>query len=178
MATRLVLEAILPKRPELYQRATVERALSGLLRVVAMEAQRELQVYPPWMPWKNPPKTGPRAGGRRTGAYGRGWAASGIIDSGIMGGVEIVNYVPYARWLAGPGQARHMGARGWRTSRAVGESVITRLAAQGLISLSYLLLADSRGVAPAPFITSVANSAAARASSSAAPPDFWAPPDF
>ena len=111
-------EAILPRRPiappPSQQRAGVDR----FIRDAAAFTVNQLQDYPPARPWKNrPPKSGPRAGGRRTGAYGRGWPVGLRVQRDRF---VVYNTVAYAAWVGGsrrtyPGQARAMQARGWKS---------------------------------------------------------------
>lgn len=85
-----------------------------------------MQNYPAARPWKNPPKTGLRAGGKRTGNYGRGWRVVINKDN-----AKITNGVLYAVYVGGskkqrPGQARALAARGWQST----DDVIPRVKKQ------------------------------------------------
>lgn len=121
------LEAILPKR---YHNAkTAREALDGLLKLFQVEAQQELQRYPPWRPWKNPPKTGLRAGGKRTGNLGRGWASYRLISGKS---IELTNKTTYGVYVQGPAnrQARALAARGWQRVDEVGRVAARRAIAK------------------------------------------------
>lgn len=119
MTVRVV--AILPKR-RIDPRAA-EAELQRYLRGFAREVEDKMSEYPPARPWRSrPPRTGPRAGGRRTGQYGSGWQGAARLS---RSSVTIVNRVPYASAVGGsrrqvPGQARVLAARGWRSIEDVG----------------------------------------------------------
>ncbi len=120
------MTAILPKK---YTSATLAKAsVDRLLLRIGVNAQRTLQRYPPAQPWKNPPpKTGLRAGGRRTGSLGKGWSTAPVIVSGES--VTITNQVPYAVYVEGPssgkpGQTSVMAARGWPSVTEVGAAAV------------------------------------------------------
>lgn len=122
------LQAIVPK-----QYTSSKRGREGLdryLKSFAQEVMRDMQDYPQWRPWKNPPKTGPRAGGKRLGNYGRSWFTRG--PSGFA--IEIVNNVEYAVYVGGPKkgakgqrQAAHMHARGWTSVSDVAPRAAKRI---------------------------------------------------
>ena len=87
------------------------------LRDFAGDFIRTMATYPAAMPWKGrTPKSGPRRGGRRTSAYGKGWRL-GVV---MPGSIEVGNRVEYAVHVGGPKtgskgerQARAMAARHW-----------------------------------------------------------------
>lgn len=119
--TRLV--AVLPKKYTSKTKALV--GIRNLLETFAFEAQRELQDYPPAMPWKNPPpRTGLRKGGRRTGTLGRNWKIGGRSQLAI----QVTNNTPYGSYVQGPagksgkagGQTQVMADRGWPNVTEVG----------------------------------------------------------
>jgi hypothetical protein len=124
----LKLVAIIPLR-----KLTAE-ALQGeidrYLRNFAAEFKREMRVYPPFTPWTSrPPRRGPRAGGRRTGAYGRGWESTETSRS--RSSVTLINPVPYSAVVGGsrrqyPGQSHVLAARGWRSIQDIGPEVAKR----------------------------------------------------
>lgn len=115
--------AILPDKAKFESQG--KTALTNLLKDFGVTAQKKLQTYPAAQPWKNPPKTGPRRGGKRTGSYGRGWAGSMKV-SGYTS-VELTNNVTYAVYVGGPTsgggqhQTRVMSARGWPNVTQVGQ---------------------------------------------------------
>lgn len=93
----------------------------------AGEMVRRMSDYPPARPWRSrPPTKGPRKGGRRTGAYGRGWrigAERDLTQTG-GGGFRITgsarNRVHYAVFVGGPRPGAYrrrqtdvMRSRGW-----------------------------------------------------------------
>lgn len=117
------LEAILPKK---YHNAkTAREALDGLLKMFQVEAAQELQRYPPWRPWKNPPKSGVRAGGKRTGNLGRNWGTYRLVSGKS---IEMVNKTTYAKYVQGDAksQARALAARGWQRVDEVGRVAARR----------------------------------------------------
>jgi len=68
------VKAILPKR-ELGTKA-LEREFQVYLKEFAKEIRNEMSEYPEARPWTSrTPKSGPRAGGRRTGQYKAGWSS-------------------------------------------------------------------------------------------------------
>lgn len=120
--------AILPKKQPITE-AQAKKHVSLWLRNCAFEFQREMQEYPQWQPWTSrPPRTGPRAGGRRTGTYGRGWIGSPRFTADS---VTVTNDVRYAGYVGGPthlsgrdgGQTAVMKARGWKSISDVAEAV-------------------------------------------------------
>lgn len=88
---------------------------------------RDLTNYPPAQPWRSrPPKTGPRAGGRRTGTLGRNWKLGPFVRSGSSMSIQVFNDVPYAVFVEGPSrgakgarQTAEMKRRGWPSITAV-----------------------------------------------------------
>lgn len=112
------LQAIVPKK-RAASPDTGKRQMEAFLDMVSQVAMSEMGDYPPWKPWRRPPKRGPRAGGRRTGAYGRGWRIQKDRFK-PWASIKVTNGVSYAVWVGGPrggrpGQARHMRARGWKS---------------------------------------------------------------
>ena len=112
----ITLRPILPKRPPVTVNAQAIR--TGLERFAA-DMVKEMQGYPGWMPWKSrPPKTGPRAGGKRTGILGKGWIYSDLRPTQVL----VTNPVPYAgyvqgyrgRGTKGEKQTKAMAARSWQ----------------------------------------------------------------
>lgn len=107
---------IVPKRSVLL--AELER--------FARKTTDEVKRYPPARPWNStPPKTGRRAGGRRTGDLGRSWGYK-ISLGGDSGYVEIESNEgalerPYARYVQGKRQTGVMSGRGWQTIDEVAE---------------------------------------------------------
>lgn len=109
---------VAPKDQRRYLR--VAENYNAILTDFGAAAHNYLRIYPPWLPWKNPPKTGPRAGGKRTGTLGRNWTQSfvrtargtGSLPSLIMS-VQVANKTPYASYVQGTTQTRVMQARGW-----------------------------------------------------------------
>jgi len=116
MAPRLT--AIVPRTSPLPRNP--QKGIDKSLAVFAAKAQELLQEYPAWRPWKYPPKTGPHAGGRRTGDYGRGWGPSASVTK-TSSSITITNKVRYAEYVGGKGQARALGARGWTTITEAGK---------------------------------------------------------
>lgn len=108
--------AVLPKRYTTAARG--QAAIDRVLVAFQVEVQKRMQAYPAAQPWKNPPpKTGLRAGGRRTGTYGRNWAGGANVTKS-KDSITVENRTPYAAWVGGsrggsPGQARALAARGW-----------------------------------------------------------------
>lgn len=95
-----------------------EKVKKGL-RNYALKVQGEMQDYPEFVPWKStPPKTGPRAGGKRTGAYGQRWsvqialggfkaiASNALYYAGFVGGYK-------GRGNRAERQTKVMAKRGW-----------------------------------------------------------------
>lgn len=108
-----------PKDQRRYLRAS--ESYNAILTEFGALALNYLKTYPPWMPWTSrPPKTGPRAGGKRTGTLGRNWTSSfvrtakgsGTVGSLIMS-VQVANKTSYASYVQGTTQTRVMAARGW-----------------------------------------------------------------
>lgn len=123
----ITAEAILPKS---YTSATKGKAaLNKLLTTFAAEAQEELKTYPAWRPWKNPPRTGPRAGGKRTGQLGRAWNGYTLVPSRS---ITLENKTPYAQYVQGPKgeQAKALAARGWSRVDEVGKRAARRAVAK------------------------------------------------
>lgn len=109
----LKAEAILPSSYTSSKKA--KASIDKLLLTAKEGAMKRLQTYPTWQPWKNPPKTGLRAGGKRTGDLGRNWN-SYTLKSGQS--IEMKNEIGYAGYVQGKGsgtprQAKALAARGW-----------------------------------------------------------------
>lgn len=124
--------AVLPKRYTTAARG--QAALDRVLVAFQVEVQKRMQAYPAAQPWKNPPPTtGLRAGGRRTGTYGRNWA-SGVVTK-AKDSVLVENRTPYAAWVGGskkryPGQARALARRGWTSVDEAGPAAVKVAAAK------------------------------------------------
>lgn len=113
-------------------RDQILKSVEKELRQFGAAFVRDMQRYPPALPWKRPPpKKGPRRGGRRTGALGRGWAKGFAQASLVLEGNDavyrILNDVPYMKYVQGrtEEQARHMGLRGWRPWNEVADNLQT-----------------------------------------------------
>lgn len=118
MAIRLKVVPLIPK----HQVVDVTTFVNDLDRELAVNFAgaviRDMTDYPPVLPWAHGfPKKGPRRGGRRTGAYGRGWQLSLHRRATV---VEVTDPVSYAVFVGGPKsgrrgrrQARFMARRGW-----------------------------------------------------------------
>jgi hypothetical protein len=125
----LKVVAITPKKALVSAKAAGV-AIDDYLHSFAKEFVKEMQEYPPELPWRSrTPRSGPRIGGRRTGAYGEGWTR-GITYS--KSSVTIVNPVSYAVVVGGsrrqsPGQARALASRGWKSVQDVGPEVNRRV---------------------------------------------------
>lgn len=97
--------------------ANGKRFIDTFLLSAGAGMQKEMSWYPVARPWKSPPpKHGLRAGGRRTGNYGRNWRITAKDPESIT----ISNPISYAPYVGGsrrasPGQARSMEARNWRS---------------------------------------------------------------
>lgn len=123
------LRAILPKEKisALYPRKRIQ----AWLKDVGEQFQEAMSVYPAKQKWKHgEPKKGPRRGGRRTGAYGRGWKNTPLVIREAS--VTALNPISYARYVGGPRrstggrtrQAKHMRARGWKSQSDVGPAIV------------------------------------------------------
>lgn len=118
----MAMEAIKPKHKiEAPKISVLEAELTRFARQVTDEAKR----YPPWRPWKNPPKSGRRAGGRRTGDLGRSWDYK-VELGGDAGYVEVKSEGaklerPYNKFVQGDEQTSVMAGRGWRTIDEIAE---------------------------------------------------------
>lgn len=129
--------AFLPNKNKMVSRQSSERATNDWLTTTVREFQRRMAIYPPFTPWKNPPTTGIRAGGLRTGDYGQGWLGA-HVGRIYARSARVTNPVSYARYVGGPrtgsgaSQARVLAARGWRSSQDVAQEVI-RDTAPGLV---------------------------------------------
>lgn len=111
----MAIEPIKPKGWVIPQATVIRAELDRLGRQTTVDVKR----YPPWRPWKNPPKSGPHKGGRRTGALGRSWRYT--VQAGGNRLVLTVNSqgVRYARWVQGRDQTVVMSGRDWKTIMAV-----------------------------------------------------------
>ena len=102
------------------------RMLDGELTTYAGNMVRGMALYPPALPWTSrPPRTGPRAGGRRTGGLGRNWRISQHRRAAL---IEVANPTDYAGFVQGPPRGRKgyrqtavMAARGWQTITVVNQ---------------------------------------------------------
>ncbi len=104
-----------PKRPVVDLQ--VPNRVDRVMRQGGGDLVRERRTYPPARPWKSrPPKTGPRAGGRRTGQLARGWAVRfgrGFFD--VWNPVAYAGYVQgFRKGQKGKRQTKVMKSRGWR----------------------------------------------------------------
>jgi hypothetical protein len=135
----LALRAILPRRSVVPAQAAARAGVSRFLRDFAFEAARQMAEYPPARPWRSrPPRRGPRAGGRRTGFYGRGW---GVGIRLTPTSAEVSNSASYAVYVGGPNpgqgkgrrQARALRARGWKSVSDVAPVLRRRYNAQLLL---------------------------------------------
>lgn len=97
-----------------------QKSIDKLLLSCKEEAFKRLQKYPAWQAWLNPPRTGLRAGGRRTGTLGRGWS-SFTLKSGDS--IQMENPTGYGPYVQGSKktQARALARRGWPRVDEVGE---------------------------------------------------------
>lgn len=116
-------QAYLPK--SISRQLAVTR-IDNLLKVFGSKAQKNLQSYPAARPWKNPPRTGLRAGGKRTGGLGRGW---GNVTIQSTQSVTLTNKTPYAVYVEGPsdkkpGQTSNMAGRGWPSVTKAGKDAL------------------------------------------------------
>lgn len=110
---------IVPKRPII--NAQIPTQVSNEIRRMGQSASAKLRKYPPAKPWTSrPPATGPRAGGRRTGALGRSWELRFFT-----GGFEVVTKIPYGSFVQGPRgqQTGVMAARGWLSVTTAGDEL-------------------------------------------------------
>lgn len=121
------IRALTPKRQ--ITAAGIQREFNRYLRNFRDEFIEEMEEYPPEQPWRSrTPTSGPRAGGRRTGAYGRGWRENVRFTPQS---VIIINPVRYAIVVGGsrsgsPGQAHVLADRGWKSIEDVGPEVAER----------------------------------------------------
>lgn len=106
--------AIIPVKPRGWSdpaKAIVAAELDRLGRLVTTTAAS----YPPWRPWKSrPPRTGPRAGGRRTGALGKSISYRVSTGPGSITLQVGSRGVRYATYVKGRRQTRVMAERAWR----------------------------------------------------------------
>lgn len=130
------LTAIIPKRSPVDPKRSQDK-IDDLLKAFIVEAQREMSEYPPWRPWKNPPTSGPHAGGRRTGDYGRGWQGSAITKQ-TQFEATIANPVRYAIYVGGKKgeQAGALAARGWQSVSDVGPRIVAALRSKGKLKIA------------------------------------------
>lgn len=105
--------AIVPKKK--INAARVPGDLRAELDRLALSIEGDMRKYPAAMPWKNPPpRYGPRAGGRRTGMYGKSWHVSNPSEWVR----RVSNEISYGVYVGGPtdkrpGQTAVMRARNW-----------------------------------------------------------------
>lgn len=117
MAETFRIEAIVPDG-EVIATQNIEKLLDQAIGVRGFSGEmvRVMANYPPARPWRSrPPRTGPRAGGRRTGNLGRGWR---MLRRGQLHWVTF-NLVEYVGFVQGfrrgrPRQTRVMQQRGWQ----------------------------------------------------------------
>lgn len=112
------LRAIIPGR--FHNSRDAKKSIDKLLLNFMANAQKELETYPAAQPWKNPPRTGLRAGGKRTGTLGRGWTAY-ELKSGQS--ITMRNPTTYGSYVQGTAaeQARALARRGWPRVDEVGK---------------------------------------------------------
>lgn len=116
MPIRMRLVVIKPTRQMVSGMARRSELVSQFVSFTG-ELVNVMAKYPPAQPWKRrPPKTGPRAGGRRTGNLGRNWRGKWAPNYG-----EVSNPVAYAGhvqgYRSGPKgdrQTANMRSRGWQ----------------------------------------------------------------
>lgn len=125
----LRLQAVVPKRAPIA--SGIHVLLQQALGPVGFQGAviSDLSDYPAARPWKSrPPRTGPRAGGRRTGTLGRNWRPRGprLTARGLV--AEAANDTEYGIHVEGPprGPARRrqtkvMRDRGWPNVTDVGQ---------------------------------------------------------
>lgn len=110
--------AITPKLKPIVGDNLLFDLIDGLLRQrgFAGGMVKRMQSYPAAKPWRSRvPTKGPRKGGKRTGALGRGWR---MTKTG-PGFSEVSNKVKYTVWVEGPQsgpgkkQLDGMRVRGW-----------------------------------------------------------------
>lgn len=122
------LEPIIPRHTTSSKVAAL--GLRAVLEAFAFEAQRELKTYPPARPWKRPPTSGIRKGGRRTGTLGKNWR----LGRRGLDSIEVVNNTPYGSYVQGPtgksgkagGQTAVMADRGWPSVTNVAKNAAKR----------------------------------------------------
>lgn len=110
---------IRPKKPVIPNIARIDGNVHRDLRDFGVKMQSQMEHYPTARPWKNPPKSGLRRGGKRTGRLRGGWA-TGLRMSRFR--MDLVNQVPYGMpvqgYVPGYGKGRRqsavMRARGWQ----------------------------------------------------------------
>lgn len=91
------LSAVVRKKLNVPNRATMERRRDKALREFAFRLINRMAKYPPQLPTKY----------RRTGTLGRGWRAEAREDDSI----DVFNRVPYAVYVEGPPQGAGPGLR-------------------------------------------------------------------
>lgn len=127
----LAFEAIVPKR--YHSAAQAKKALDKFLLNFKGEAQRELQKYPTWQPWKSPPRSGLRAGGKRTGNLGRNWSTYHLVSGQSLTMTNPISYAPYVQgtgpnkpYVKGKSQTKVARARGWPAIDEVAERALKK----------------------------------------------------
>ncbi len=117
------ITAILPKKT--FSPGTAEQEFRRYLENFVIDFKQEMQEYPPDRPWQSRmPRSGPRAGGARTGRYGEGWANARVTYS--FNKVSVSNPVRYAGVVGGRYQTATLAARGWKTTEEVAPEVAAR----------------------------------------------------
>lgn len=109
---------IVPK--QFTSKANAKKDIDKLLVMAKEEAFKRLQKYPAWQPWKNPPKSGLRAGGKRTGNLGREWDSYTLKSGDSIAMTNQTTYGPYVQGTKEE-QAKALAARGWPRIDEVGE---------------------------------------------------------
>lgn len=116
-------KAILPKRQ--IEAAEAQKKLDEFFKRAMTLAQKELQTYPAWQPWKNPPRAGLRAGGKRTGNLGKNWSTWNLISGKSITMENKIKYSPYVQGTKKT-QARSLAARGWPRVDEVGKRAVQK----------------------------------------------------
>ncbi len=128
------IEPIVPKKPVIDMKYV--RRVDTVMRQSGGDLAGVMRQYPPRLPWKKKPdgspgepKTGLRAGGRRTGNLGLNWN----LRNG-RGFYEVFNTVAYAGFVQGfltgkkgKRQTEVMRRRNWRNLTAVSKTEEARL---------------------------------------------------
>lgn len=128
MGGMLTAKAIIPKRYT--DAARAKGSMDKLLLACKEESFVLLQRYPPWSPWKNSPRTGIRAGGKRTGGLGRNWNSYTLKSGQSIEMTNATKYAPYVQGNSRTQQARALFARGWLPIDTVGKVAVRRAIAK------------------------------------------------